>query len=214
MLAPRGWSHINAATLPCAAVTAWNALDGLKKGQSVLVQGTGGVSLFGLQFAKMRGAFVIATTSSGEKEQALRNLGADMVINYHEISEWGEEAKSRAPGGEGVDYVLEIGGISTFAQSLKAVKMEGVVSMIGYRGGEGEGGPRWSELLERLCSVRGIFVGSRSCAQEMLTAVEDAGMRPVLDGRVWDFEEAPQVLVEFEKGGHFGKVVIRIGDEE
>lgn len=135
MKAPTGWSHEEASTLPCAAVTAWNALRGIKSGDSVFVQGTGGVSLFALQFAKVAGACVVATTSSAEKEERLKRLGADVVVNSKENTAWGEIAKKLSPRGEGVDYVIEVGGAVTMGQSFKAVKMDGTILAIGFRAG-------------------------------------------------------------------------------
>lgn len=126
------------ATLSCAALTAWNALYGLKPlapGDVVLTQGTGGVSIFAVQFAKAAGATVIATTSSEAKAKILRSYGADHVINYKETPAWGEKAASLTPKGEGVNHVLEVGGPATMAQSLKAIKIDGVISIIGFLGG-------------------------------------------------------------------------------
>ncbi|RYO84197.1 hypothetical protein DL766_008279 [Monosporascus sp. MC13-8B] len=136
--APRNLDYAEASTLTCAALTSWNALYGLKPlkpGETVLVQGTGGVSVFALQFAKAAGATVIATTSSNEKAQTLKKLGAHHVINYKEDANWGETAKKLTPGGAGVDHVVEVGGAGTLEQSLKAVKFEGVISVIGFLGG-------------------------------------------------------------------------------
>lgn len=130
---PANLSLMEAATLPCAALTAWNALYGLesralKPGQTVLTQGTGGVSIFAVQFAKAAGARVIATTSSAEKADQLKKLGADHVINYKETPNWGEQAKGLTPGGRGVEHVVEVGGPTTMAQSLKAIARDGVIS--------------------------------------------------------------------------------------
>lgn len=130
---PPSLSYTEASTLPCAALTAWNALYGLKQlmpGDVVLTQGTGGVSTFALQFALAAGATVIATTSSKEKAETLKKLGAHHVINYKETPEWGSEAKKLTPGGEGVTHVVEVGGPTTMAQSLKSIKIDGVISII------------------------------------------------------------------------------------
>ncbi|KAI5820666.1 zinc-binding oxidoreductase [Pyronema omphalodes] len=213
MKSPKGWTHEQAATLPCAAVTAWNALKDIKAGQSVLVQGTGGVSLFALQFAKAMGAFVVATTSSKAKEEQVKALGADVVINYVETPQWGEVAKKASPRGEGIDVVVEIGGPATLQESFRAVRMEGTIAIIGYRAGptkDGEKEPGWGEILANVCQMRAIFVGSRAIAEEMVSAIEVAGLKPVVDPKVWNFDEAPQALDWFEQGRHVGKVVIKI----
>lgn len=131
---PNSLNWQEASTLSCAALTAWNGLYGLKQvvpGDVVLTQGTGGVSIFALQFAKAAGATVIATTSSASKAEILKKLGADHVLNYKENPNWGEEAKKLTPGGEGVNHILEVGGPATMAQSLKAIKIDGVISIIG-----------------------------------------------------------------------------------
>ncbi|KAL8956081.1 MAG: hypothetical protein Q9183_006421, partial [Haloplaca sp. 2 TL-2023] len=143
------------STLPCAAVTAWNGLYGLeskavKPGDTVLTQGTGGVSIFALQFAKAAGARVIATTGSSAKVDTLKKLGADVVINYKEDQNWGETAKKATPDGVGVDHILEVGGPKTMGQSLKAIKMEGVINMIGFLGGVGEKQPGVLEAFNNI----------------------------------------------------------------
>ncbi|KAI4180240.1 MAG: hypothetical protein L6R41_007366 [Letrouitia leprolyta] len=154
------------STLPCAALTAWNALyglesKGLKPGDTVLTQGTGGVSIFALQFAKAAGARVIATTSSDSKGETLRELGADLVLNYKTDPSWGENAKKASTRGLGVDHILEVGGPTSMAQSLKAIKPEGVISIIGFLGGMSKDQPGFLECLNTLATVRGVMVGSR-----------------------------------------------------
>jgi NADPH:quinone reductase-like Zn-dependent oxidoreductase len=150
---PSNLSFNQAATLSCAGVTAWNALYGVagqqvKPGDWVLTMGTGGVSVFAVQFAKAAGAKVIATTSSSAKADVLKRLGADYVLNYKETANWGEEAKKIS--GIGVDFVIEVGGPTTFGQSLKAVKIGGTVAIIGFVGGATEG-PGCMEILGNLC---------------------------------------------------------------
>lgn len=170
---PSSLNYIEGATLPCAALTAWNALYGLKPlaaGDTVLTQGTGGVSVFALQFAKAAGATVIATTSSAEKAEVLKKLGADHVINYKETPSWGEKAKELSYRGEGCQHILEVGGNATMAQSLKAVKIDGVISIIGFVGGDGpEEKPQFLEALMNICTVRGILVGNRLQFEEMVS---------------------------------------------
>jgi len=160
------------ATLSCAAVTAWNALYGLKPlapGEVVLTQGTGGVSIFAIQFAKAAGATVIATTSSERKSEILKKLGADHVINYKATPEWGAIAKKLTPGELGAHHVIEVGGPSTMAQSLEAVKTDGIISLIGFLGGvDKKDEPSYLETLTRNCIVRGFVVGSRAQFEDMV----------------------------------------------
>ncbi|RYP57343.1 hypothetical protein DL769_009550 [Monosporascus sp. CRB-8-3] len=210
--APRNLDYAEASTLTCAALTSWNALYGLKPlrpGETVLVQGTGGVSVFALQFAKAAGATVIATTSSDEKAQTLKRLGAHHVINYKEDANWGETAKKLTPGGAGVDHVVEVGGAGTLEQSLKAVKFEGVISVIGFLGGA-KATPSIIECLNNLCTARGVYVGSRALMEDMVRAIEANDIRPVVDERVFDFEKAREAYEYQWSQKHFGKVVIKI----
>jgi NADPH:quinone reductase-like Zn-dependent oxidoreductase len=168
---PSRLSWFEASTLPCAAVTAWNALYGVKHlqpGQVVLTQGTGGVSIFAIQLAKAAGATVIATTSSASKARLLNDLGADHVINYKEEKDWGAKAKALTPNCEGVDHVIEVGGPLTIAQSLKATKLDGVISIIGFLAGGAEQSPSFMEILSRGVLVRGVVVGSRQQFEEMV----------------------------------------------
>lgn len=187
-----------AATLSCAGLTAWNALYGLKPlrpGDVVLTQGTGGVSIFALQFAKAAGATVIATTSSPTKASRLKDLGADHVINYKETPDWGEAAAKLTPKGEGVSHVVEIGGPATMAQSLKAVKIDGVITVIGFVGGPpGDEQPGFLGVLQSLCVVRGVLVGSRVQFEEMSRAIEGRGIKPCVDERVFGIEEVREYV--------------------
>lgn len=192
---PASLNWLEASTLPCAALTAWNALYGLKAlrpGDVVLTQGTGGVSIFAVQFAKAAGATVIATTSSAAKADVLKKLGADHVINYKEVPNWGEQAASLTPGREGVDHILEVGGATTMAQSLKAVKIDGVISIIGFLGGNAQEQPTFLEALNNVCTVRGILVGSRAQFEEMNRAIEANKIKPVVDEKVFGFEETKE----------------------
>ncbi|KAI2606788.1 NAD(P)-binding protein [Hypoxylon sp. NC1633] len=209
---PKNLTHLEASTLSCAALTSWNALYGLKPlkpGETVLVQGSGGVSVFGLQLAKAAGAVVIATTSSKDKEEKLKQLGADHVINYKEDLNWGESAKKLTTGGAGVDHVIEVGGVGTLGQSLKAIKIEGVISIIGFLGG-GDTQPTILECLTNICTARGVFVGSRAMMEDMVAAIEAADIKPVIDQAVFDFEKTKEAYQYMWDKKHFGKVVIKI----
>lgn len=172
---PSSLSYLEASTLPCAAVTAWNALFGLSSlqpGQVVLTQGTGGVSLFAVQFAKAVGATVIATTSSSQKEKKLKELGADHVINYKQVPNWGDKARELTEDKEGVDQVIEVGGTATMEQSIKAIKIDGVISIVGYvasGSGKGQEAPTWLECLARTFTARGLLVGSRAQLEDMVS---------------------------------------------
>lgn len=168
---PASLSYAEGSTLSCAALTAWNALYGIKPllpGDVVLTQGTGGVSIFALQFAKAAGATVIATTSSWAKTATLKELGADHVINYKERANWGEVAKSLTPNGAGVNHILEVGGNATMKQSLGAIAIDGVISIIGFLGGNVENSPTFLDALMKICTVRGILVGSRVQFEDMV----------------------------------------------
>jgi NADPH:quinone reductase-like Zn-dependent oxidoreductase len=199
-----------AATLPCAAVTAWNGLvvsGSVKAGDTVLIQGTGGVSLFALQFAKMAGARVIATSSSDAKLARVAAMGAAEGINYRTVTEWGDEVRKRT-GGRGVDHVIEVGGAGTLAQSLRAVRTAGHVALIGVLSGYGQVNPL--PILMKGVRVTGIYVGSRAMFEAMNRAIALANLRPVVD-RVFGFAEAVEAFRHLESGAHFGKVVIRVG---
>lgn len=167
---PQNLNYLEAATLTCAGLTAWNALYGLKQlvpGDWVLTQGTGGVSLFAVQFAKAAGAKVIATTSTREKEQILKKLGADVVINYKENPNWGEAAKKATTDGQGVAHVVEVGGPQTMAQSIKAVRIDGIITIIGFVAKGNEPQPSFIDTLAAGCTTRGLLVGSRDQFEAM-----------------------------------------------
>ncbi|KAK7430442.1 hypothetical protein QQZ08_002961 [Neonectria magnoliae] len=208
-----------AASLPCAALTAWSALYGLegralKPGDIVLTEGTGGVSTFAVQFARSAGAKVVATTSSSEKAKKLKELGADFVINYRETPAWGELARSFTPGKEGVSLVVEVGGTASLRQALTALKIDGLVSMVGTVGGytsqENEPEPTFMETVLGSCTVRGISVGSRLQFEDMNRAIEANDIHPVLDARVFKFEQAREAFQYVWDQKHFGKVIIEI----
>jgi NADPH:quinone reductase-like Zn-dependent oxidoreductase len=206
---PAHLSDEEAATLPCAAVTAWNGLvasGGVKPGETVLVQGTGGVSLFALQFARLAGARVIATSGSDAKLQRALALGAAEGVNYKAVPEWGERVRQLA-GGAGVDHVIEVGGAGTLPQSLRAVRMGGHVALIGVLSGYGQANPL--PILMKNVRVQGIYVGSRALFEAMNRAIALHQLRPVVD-RTFPFAEAPAAFRLLESGAHFGKVVILV----
>ncbi|KAJ4172975.1 hypothetical protein NW754_003181 [Fusarium falciforme] len=213
---PPNLSFIEGSTLPVAGLTAWNALYGaqgrpLLPGQWVLTQGTGGVSTFAILFAKAAGAKVIATTSSSEKAERLKELGADQVINYREIENWGTQARSLTPGEEGVDLVVEIGGGATLKQSLNAVKMDGLISVVGLRAGTNPAEqPVLVDMFSRFCTIRIAYVGPRLQFEEMNRAIEANDIRPVVDERVFRLEEAREAFEYLESMKHFGKVCIEV----
>jgi NADPH:quinone reductase-like Zn-dependent oxidoreductase len=200
-----------AACLPCAAVTAWHAVvtEGrVKPGDSVLVQGTGGVSLFALQFARLAGARVILTSSSNDKIERARKLGASACINYKEVPEWGEKVRELT-GGRGVDLVVEVGGAGTLGQSLRAVRMGGRIALIGVLSGTGQANPL--PILMKNVRVQGIFVGSREMFEAMNRAIVEHQLRPIVD-RVFPFAEAVQAFRHMESAAHFGKICIRMDE--
>lgn len=199
-----------AATLPCAAVTAWDALHtrgGLKAGETVLVLGTGGVSVFALQFAKLAGAVVLATTSSDDKAMQLLALGADAVHNYKKDSAWDQWAIQQT-GGLGVDKVIEIGGPETLNLSLKATRFGGHIALIGVLTGT-SGDVQTVQILRKGIRLDGIYVGSKEMFAEMLAAMEKAELRPVIDS-TFEFERAAEAFQRIESGKHFGKIVIQV----
>jgi NADPH:quinone reductase-like Zn-dependent oxidoreductase len=206
---PEHLTDEQAACLPCAAVTAWNALfvsGGVKAGDTVLVQGTGGVSIFALQFALLAGARVIATSSSEEKLERVRQLGATDTINYRQTPEWGKQVRELTAD-IGVDYVIEVGGAGTLNESLRAVRYGGQISLIGVLTG-GSGEIATASILRKNVRVQGIYVGSRSMFEAMNRAIALHKLQPVVD-RVFPFHEAPEALRYMESGSHFGKICIR-----
>lgn len=202
-------SFEEAATLPCAGVTAWNALmEGprpLRAGENVLVLGTGGVSLLALQIARAAGARVIATSSSNEKLDRIRALGASEVINYRETAAWGP-AVAALPGG-GADKIVEVGGAGTLEQSMMALRHNGEIAMIGVL--SPQGGPNPRMLMTTGGFLRGIFVGSAAMARRLHAAIDVAAIKPVID-RVFAFEDAVDAFRYQASPELFGKVVIRV----
>ncbi|THW59595.1 NAD(P)-binding protein [Aureobasidium pullulans] len=211
---PSNLNFIEGASLTCAGLTAWNGLYGLEgkrltPGNWVLTQGTGGVSIFAVQFAKAAGARVIATTSSKEKGEKLKALGADYVINYREDPNWGETAK-KITGGVGVNHIIEVGGPNTLQQSLKAICLEGVISVIGFIGGTNEKQPTLLDALVNICTVRGLYVGSRQQFEEMNAAIEANNIKPVIDENIFTLDQLKEAYQFQWDQKHFGKVGIKI----
>ncbi|NJM72348.1 MAG: NAD(P)-dependent alcohol dehydrogenase [Scytonema sp. RU_4_4] len=206
---PEHLSDEEAASLPCAAVTAWNALttDGkLKAGDIILIQGTGGVSLFALQFGKIMGTQVIATSSSDLKLDKLKQLGASEVINYKTTPNWDEKVWELT-NQVGVDRIIEVGGAGTFNKSLRAVRYGGHISLIGVLSGF-SADVNTVSILHKGMTVQGIYVGSRAMFEAMNRAIALHGIKPIVD-RVFPFEEARRALEFMESGAHFGKIALR-----
>ncbi|CAI6093067.1 unnamed protein product [Clonostachys chloroleuca] len=212
-------SFEEASCLPCAALTAWNALYGLipiRPGQVVLLQGTGGVSTFGLQIAHAAGATTIVTSSSDQKLAKAKELGATYTINYRSNPDWAAEAK-KITKGQGVDHIIEIGGTLTLQASFDAIGFNGLIHCIGHitnpdplgAGRELRGPDAAFLALDRHCIVRGVVVGSREQLQDMLASFEANGIRPVID-RVFDFNQTREAYDYLWSANHTGKVVIRI----
>ena len=208
---PEHLSDIEAAALPCAGLTAWSAvvkLGGVKPGQTVLTQGTGGVSIFALQFAKMCGARVIATSSSEAKIERLGKLGADVTINYKVTPDWGK--KAREITGHGVDLVVEVGGVGTLNESIRATRIGGTIAFIGVLAGPPPPELRISLIVMQQQRLQGVTVGSAEDLQSMVDAVTVDRMKPVID-RTFPFEQAKAAFSHMASGAHFGKVAIAIG---
>lgn len=205
---PESWSHVEAATLPCAGLTAWRALmveADLRPGDCVLVQGTGGVAIFALQLALAAGAQVIATSSSSAKAERLEAMGAKAVINCREIPEWGAAVR-QLTGGCGVDAVIDLGGAATLDQSLAATRTGGTVLMVGAM--SGWAGPVATGIaIMNNITMKGMTVGSRSDQQDMIRALEIAGIRPVVDA-TFPFDGIADAFALQASGDHFGKICI------
>lgn len=207
---PAHLSAAGAATLPCAAVTAWRSLIDIGRiapGETVLVLGTGGVSVFALQFARLAGARVLVTSSSDAKLARAQALGADGCINYRTTPEWDAEVL-KLTGGRGVDHVLDVGGAGTLARSIGSVAVGGRVAMIGVLTGVGATGSPYG-LLGKQASLHGVYVGSRGHFDSMNAAIAAHRLEPVIDCE-FSFDDAPAAYRHLESGAHFGKVVIRL----
>jgi NADPH:quinone reductase-like Zn-dependent oxidoreductase len=208
--APRGWSAAEAATIPCAGLTAWRALvvdGGLKPGETVLVQGTGGVSLYALRLAKAAGCAVIATSSSDEKLERLKALGADHVVNYKAEPNWGAAAQALT-GGRGVDHVVEIGGAATLPQSLMACGFGGHVAVVGALSGYSGEIPTVL-VMSRQIRMIGLLVGSRAQQIDFIRALETNPIRPVIDSH-YPLADLAEAFRRHASGRHFGKIVVDI----
>jgi NADPH:quinone reductase-like Zn-dependent oxidoreductase len=206
--APKTFTHAEAATLTTAGLTAWRALHddgGLKAGDTVLVQGTGGVSIFALQFAKMAGATVIATSSSAEKLDRLAALGADHLIDYRKNPNWGELARGFT-GGRGVDHVIEIGGPGTLEQSMIAARIGGHIALIGILTGLAGEFSMITALLKQL-QLKGVLVGSRRQQTDMIRAIDANGLKPVIDSS-FPLDEIVAAFRHQESNRHFGKICL------
>ena len=207
---PDGYSFEQAATLPCAAATAWRALmveARVKPGDTVLVQGSGGVSVFALQFAKAAGCHVIATSSSQAKLDRLGELGADQFINYREVEKWGDKVLE-ITGGKGADVIVEVGGSGTLPQSVRAVAMGGHISMIGVLTGV-QGDVPTAELFQKNAVISGITVGSRANQEDMVRAINTTGILPVID-RSFALEDLAEAFRLQESQQHFGKICLTV----
>jgi NADPH:quinone reductase-like Zn-dependent oxidoreductase len=213
---PEHLSYEEAATLPCAAVTAWNALhhagepaSAALPGETVVIQGTGGVSIFALQFAKLLGASVIGTSSSDEKLTRAYGLGLDAGCNYKEHPEWSGWV-SDVTGGQGADRIIEVGGAGTFGQSLRATRVGGTIAQIGVLSGATTSEPlALTPILHKQLRVQGIYVGSRAMFEEMNAAIATDRLRPVID-RVFGFDQVREAFLHMQSASHFGKIVIRM----
>ncbi|KAF2174239.1 hypothetical protein M409DRAFT_49098 [Zasmidium cellare ATCC 36951] len=217
---PQSMSLIEASTLPCAALTAWNALFGLEgrkvsPGDWVLAQGTGGVSLFAAQLALAAGAKVIQTTSSDFKGEKVKTLGVHHIINYKTDASWGATAKTLT-GDEGIAHVIDVGGEETITQSFAAVKEEGVISVVGFLGNpDGQSNPDlFGKIFGQVAIVRGIDIGSREQFVAVCKFMERHGNRPIVDERVFGFEEAKEAFGYLREQRFMGKVVIRVADDD
>src|SRR5271170_3060233 len=213
---PEHLSYEEAATLPCAGVTAWNALHYAGEpphpalpGETVVIQGTGGVSIFALQFAKLLGAKVIGTSSSDEKLTRAYGLGLDAGCNYKERPEWSKWVTEETKG-HGADRIIEVGGAGTFSQSLRAARVGGMIAQIGVLSGSTTAEPlALTPILHKQLRVQGIYVGSRAMFERMNVVIAEAKLRPVID-HVFGFDQVREAFLHMESGSHFGKIVIRV----
>lgn len=207
---PEHLSYEEASTLPCAALTAWHAVEHsgkVKPGESVLTLGTGGVSIFAAQFATMSGARVISTSGSNDKIARLNELGISETVNYREREDW-DKAVLEIVGKPGVDHVVEVGGAGTLSKSINAVRIGGHVALIGALTGAAGFNP--TTVFMKAIRLQGIFTGPRSMFEDMNKAITVNKMHPVID-RVFEFDEAREALKYLESGSHFGKIVVKIG---
>jgi len=211
---PKGWTMAEAATLPCAGLTAWRALvdlGNLQTGETVLVQGTGGVSIFALQLAKSMGAKVIATSSSDEKLKRLQDLGADEVINYKDEPQWGKAVLAKT-GGLGVDHVVEVGGGGTFGESVRAVKLGGHIALIGVLSGPAVSEIILPRIFMKQIRLSGIAMANQQSQLAMLTYLDSTDIRPIISD-TFDLSELAAAFQHQIDNKHFGKISISIDQD-
>jgi NADPH:quinone reductase-like Zn-dependent oxidoreductase len=217
---PEHLSYEEASTLPCAGVTAWNALhyagepaNPTEHGATVVIQGTGGVSIFALQFGKLLGARVLGTSSSEEKLSRARSLGLDEGCNYKQRPDWSKWV-SETTANKGADRIIEVGGAGTFGQSLRAARVGGTIAQIGVLSGASTADPiALTPILHKQLRVQGIYVGSRVMFEQMNAAIAKARLHPVVD-KVFDFHQSAEAFAQMESASHFGKIVIRITTQQ
>jgi NADPH:quinone reductase-like Zn-dependent oxidoreductase len=207
---PEHLSFQEAATLPCAAVTAWNALSvgDVKPGSTVLIQGTGGVAIFALQLARLRGARVLGISSSHDKLERAYALGLDAGLNYKESSEWDRWALDET-GGQGVDLVVEVAGLATLPRSLRSLRIGGAIAQVGVLSGNTDTPFPINTILHKQINLRGIYVGSRQDFEDLNRAITLAVLRPV--GENFHWSQAREALARMEEASHFGKLVLTVG---
>jgi NADPH:quinone reductase-like Zn-dependent oxidoreductase len=207
---PEHLSYAEAATLPCAGVTAWNALVSVgrvKPGEVVVTQGTGGVSVFALQFAKLIGATVIGTSSSDEKLERAKTLGLNVGLNYRQTPDWAKWVLQQT-NHRGADLIVEVGGAGTLSQSLQAIRTAGTIAQIGVLSSSDQPLPI-APILHRQVRIQGVYVGSKAHFEAMNRAITANQLRPVVD-KIFAFSQAREALTALEKGAHFGKIVIQV----
>jgi NADPH:quinone reductase-like Zn-dependent oxidoreductase len=206
--APAHFSAIEAATLPCAALTAWSAVigAGVKPGDVVVTQGTGGVSLFALMFAKAAGARTIITSSSDAKLARTKPLGADIGINYRTHPEW-SRAVRQALGGRGADLIVELGGAQSLDQSLRAIRTSGTLALIGVLSG-GVAELNLGRVVTQNVRLQGVTLGSREMFEDMVRAIEAHRLKPPIDDKVYRFDEVAEAIRAIPAGRHFGKICL------
>jgi len=210
VLIPEHLSYEEASTLPCAAVTAWSALvrhGSVKAGDTVLALGTGGVSIFALQFAKILGAKVIITSSDDGKRARATELGADFTINYKTDPDWAKAVR-KATGGVGADHIIEVGGVGTLEASTKCVAMGGHISLIGVLSGA-ESPLNLTRALMQDVRIQGVIVGPRETFEDMNRAISQHGLRPVVD-EVFELSDSQAAFKHMAAGKHFGKIVVKV----
>lgn len=206
---PKGYTYAEAATLPTAALTAWNGLfetGNVESGDSVLIEGTGGMSIFGLQLALAAGAKVYATTSSEKKADRLRSLGAEEVVNYKTDERWGKTIFKRSNGG--VHNVLDVGGGSTMNQSIEAARMGADIIAIGILSGGRKGSITFPKIFFKFINIKGIAVGSKSMQEDMVCFLEEMNIKPIID-KSFEFHELEHAFKHQASGMHFGKIVLQ-----